>query len=66
MKRNLNLTDRIWRLLLALICLALALWQNSWLIAAIGMFILVEVVFSWCIIYQMVGKNNCPIDQKKP
>jgi hypothetical protein len=65
MKRNLSRTDRMWRLLLALTCLSLAIWQSSWLLAAIGTFILVEVGCSWCVIYQMMGKNNCPIDQKK-
>ncbi len=42
-KRNLNRTDKLWRLLLALICLILALWKNSWLLTAIGVFILAEV-----------------------
>ena len=66
MKRNLNRTDKLWRLLLALICLILALWQSSWLLTAIGVFILAEVMLSWCVIYQMIGKNNCPIDRKEP
>lgn len=64
MKKNIGTMDRILRFILACVLFALALWLKSWILAAIGLFTLYEAIFSWCILYQMIGKNSCPISKK--
>lgn len=65
MQKNIGTYDRLLRLALAVVLFALALWLNSWILAALGVFTLYEAVASWCVLYQLIGKNTCPIDSKK-
>jgi len=67
-KENINATGRILRFIIALFLFGLAYWYHSWILAAFGVFTLVEVYFSWCVFYQIMGWNSCPIshDDKKP
>ncbi|MBA3721635.1 MAG: DUF2892 domain-containing protein [Parachlamydiaceae bacterium] len=65
MKKNINSFGRILRLFLALVIFLYAWWQNSWIAFAIGVFVIFEALMSWCIIYQILGKNSCPIDKRK-
>ena len=65
-KKNLNDTGRIIRLLIAVLLFAYAIWQHSWIAAAFGVFTLAEAYLSWCVIYQLLGWNSCPIDKRKP
>lgn len=64
MKKNIGKTDRLLRLALALIVLAFAGWQGSWIALVIGLFILYEALAGWCVIYQLIGKNTCPISKE--
>lgn len=63
MNRNIGTRDRILRLAIALVLLGYACWYHSWLAAVVGFFTLYEAVAGWCILYQLLGKNSCPINQ---
>jgi hypothetical protein len=60
MKKNIGKPDRILRLIVGLILLALAYWNMSWILLLAGIFTLFEALMSWCILYQILGKNSCP------
>ncbi|HEY4832329.1 MAG TPA: DUF2892 domain-containing protein [Waddliaceae bacterium] len=64
MKKNIGTKDRFIRLSLALILLMLAWLSHSWIILAVGLFVLYEAAASWCIYYQLTGKNTCSINKK--
>jgi len=65
MKKNIGSKDRFIRLGLAFILIACSIWKGSWLLLIFGVFTLLEAFFSWCILYQILGKNSCPINRKK-
>jgi hypothetical protein len=60
MKKNMNAFDRWVRLAIALLLFAVAYAKGSWILLLAGGFVLFEAVFSWCIVYQILGKNSCP------
>lgn len=62
MKKNIGTNDRILRLLIGLLLLAFAWWQSSWIALAFAIFTFYEALSSWCVFYQLIGKNSCPID----
>ena len=64
MKKNIGKNDRILRFILACFFFGLALWSKSWILAAIGLFTLYEALASWCVLYQLIGKNTCPIHKE--
>lgn len=64
-KRNIDTKGRLIRLTIALLLLAYALWQKSWIALAFSLFTFVEVAFSWCAFYQLFGWNSCPIPKPK-
>lgn len=59
-KPNLGARDRFIRSLITVGLAMLAIWLNSWLIALVVLFTLFESMTSWCIFYQILGKNSCP------
>lgn len=61
MKKNLNVTDRISRLLIAIALLAFAVWQHSWVVFFASLFVFFEAAAGWCILYALTGKSSCPI-----
>jgi hypothetical protein len=63
MKKNIGATDRILRALLALLLLALAYAYSSLIALILGLFTLYEACASWCILYQLLGKNSCKISK---
>lgn len=65
MKKNIGKIDRLGRLLIAVLLLLYALWQLSFLAAAFGLFTLYEALAGWCIFYQLIGKNTCPVNKEK-
>jgi hypothetical protein len=67
-KENIDNTGRVLRLIIAIVLFILAIWQHSWILAAFGVFTLIEAYFSWCVFYQLMGWNSCPIpkDKTKP
>jgi hypothetical protein len=60
MKKNIGKPDRILRLIVGLILLAMAYWNMSWILLLAALFTLFEALMSWCILYQILGKNSCP------
>jgi hypothetical protein len=64
MKKNIGFTDRMIRLAISVAFFGLAWWYSSWILLAIALFTLYEAVAGWCALYQILGKNSCPIDRK--
>lgn len=64
MKRNLDNTGRILRLIIALLLLAYAWWNSSWIALAFALFTFYEAFAGWCVLFQLLGKSSCPIDKK--
>lgn len=64
MQKNIGTTDRMLRLAIALILLYLAWYLSSAIFLLLGLFTLYEAFAGWCVLYQMLGKNTCPIDKR--
>lgn len=64
MKKNIGKKDRLFRLAIAIALLIYAFIQKSpW--AFLGsLFVFFEAAMSWCIFYQLIGKNSCPLDKR--
>jgi hypothetical protein len=61
MKKNIGTTDRIIRIVLALVLFFFA-WQfQSVLLLLGGVFCLYEALISWCAFYALMGRNTCPL-----
>ena len=65
MKKNIGKLDRLLRLTMAFVLFGLAFWLKSWILTALGLFTLYEALAGWCVLYQITGKNTCPIDLEK-
>ena len=65
LKPNIALKGRILRFSVALLLLAFAIWKHSLIALIASLFTFFEACFSWCIVYQLLGKNECPINRKK-
>ena len=67
MKKNIGTFDRILRLAIGVILLAVALavitilWLKIILII-FALFCVYEALASWCLFYQLIGRNTCPIE----
>ncbi len=61
---NINTPGRVIRFLFALLLLGLAYWRGSWILLAAAAFVFFESLMSWCVVYQILGKNSCPIKKK--
>ncbi|MBA2369372.1 MAG: DUF2892 domain-containing protein [Candidatus Protochlamydia sp.] len=66
MTRNIGTKDRLIRLAIAMALLVLAWEVNSWIALFFALFTLFEVFSSWCILYQFIGKNSCPVVRATP
>lgn len=64
MKKNLDLSGRLLRLGLSLVLFILAYSSHSAVLLLAAMFTLYEAMASWCIVYQLLGINHCPLDKK--
>lgn len=62
LKKNLDRSGRIFRFVIATLLLIFAIWQKSWVILMISLFVFFEAFMSWCVMYQLLGKSSCPID----
>jgi len=65
MKQNIGTADRIFRLSLGILLLVYAWWQGSWIALALALFTFYEALAGWCLFYQLIGKNSCPINRDK-
>lgn len=64
MQKNIGTSDRIVRFILALAFFTLAYWQSSVVFLIVGLFTLYETLVGWCLFYQIIGKNTCPIKKE--
>ena len=64
MKKNIGTADRVLRFILACIFCMLAIIYKSWILAIVSLFTLYEAIASWCVFYQLIGKNSCPISKQ--
>lgn len=64
-QKNIDTQGRIIRTIMALLLLAFAIWQKSWIALLLSLFVFFESYMSWCVVYQLLGKNSCPIDTNK-
>lgn len=65
LKKNIGTTDRWIRFALAVLLLFYAYWQMSWIALVCSLFVFFESLMSWCVLYQILGKNSCPVKRKK-
>lgn len=64
LKKNLNRSGRIARLIFALVLFTASIYYHSLTLLFVGAFVLFEVLFSFCLFYHLMGINKCPIDKK--
>lgn len=38
--------------------------ESSWIALGLGLFALYEALASWCALYQLIGKNTCPLNKR--
>lgn len=62
-KENLGLFDRILRLTIGVLLLIYGYFHP--LAIPFGLFAIYEGLNSWCVLYQLMGINTCPIKRKK-
>ena len=67
MTKNIGTIDRIMRLVIGVVLVAVALFIVTvlWLkvvIILLALFTFYEALSSWCLFYQLIGKNTCPIE----
>jgi len=69
LQKNIGAPDRIMRFLIALVLSVAALRaQEMWMqiVLSLGvLFVLYEVISSWCLFYQLIGKNTCPVQKRQ-
>jgi branched-subunit amino acid transport protein AzlD len=59
-KKNIGNAGRLLRLAIAVLLFIYAYFAKSWVAFGFGIFTLFEALASWCILYQILGKNSCP------
>jgi hypothetical protein len=59
MKKNIGTGDRLLRLAFAILILIYAIVEKSILAGVVSLFVFFEVATSWCVLYQLIGKNSC-------
>ena len=65
MTPNIGINDRIARLIIGVVLISLALIYKSTFMALGGLFSIYEAVSSWCVFYQILGRNTCSIKNPK-
>jgi hypothetical protein len=65
MNKNIGRTDRYLRAIIGIVLLILAIYERSGLLGMFGLFFLFEAASSWCAFHQLIGRNTCPVGQRK-
>lgn len=60
MKKNIGIYDRIIRASIGIILLGYAWFAGSWIAFFLALFTFFEAFASWCLLYQLLGKDSCP------
>lgn len=61
MTKNIGSFDRLLRLTIGVVLIVAAILYRSSTLAIFGLFTLYEAVSSWCVLYQLIGRNTCPL-----
>lgn len=62
---NLDKNGKLLRLGIGCVLLGLSMYYNSIILLLVALFTFFEALFSWCVIYALLGKSSCPIDREK-
>lgn len=64
LQKNIGIQDRLIRLAIGIIFLAIAWWQWSWIFLICALFTFYEALVGWCALFQILGKNSCETQRK--
>lgn len=64
MNKNIGNKDKLMRLIIGICLLFAALYFKSGFLAIFGIFSIFEAISGWCVFYQIIGRNTCPIKNK--
>ncbi|MBS0634065.1 MAG: DUF2892 domain-containing protein [Verrucomicrobia bacterium] len=59
MKKNIGKKDRLIRAILSFLLFIAAWYTGSFIVLLIALFVLYEVLSSWCLVYYLIGKSTC-------
>ena len=59
-KKNIGMSGRLLRAAIGVALLGYAYFTGSWIAFGFAIFTLFEALASWCVLYQILGKNSCP------
>lgn len=62
--KNLGQRDRVIRGIISAVLFVAAFYTQSWILLLFGLFTLFETVMSWCVLYQLMGINTCPLKRE--
>lgn len=62
MIKNIGFSDRLFRFIIGIVLVGGAFLFKSTSLALIGLFTLYEAASSWCVLYQLIGRNTCPLN----
>lgn len=65
MIKNIGFLDRLLRLIIGMVLIGLAFFSKSTTLAIIGLLTLFEAASSWCVFYQLIGRNTCPLNDSR-
>jgi hypothetical protein len=63
--KNINTQGRVIRFCIGILLLIYAYLEMSWIALGFALFTFFESLMSWCVFYQLIGKNSCPV-KKRP
>jgi hypothetical protein len=66
--KNIGLTDRLIRIGIGAVLIILAFFSSGWFalfFSLLALFCFFEGMMSWCLFYQLIGKNSCPVEKNK-
>ncbi|MCE5294902.1 MAG: DUF2892 domain-containing protein [Chlamydiales bacterium] len=58
--KNISNKDRLLRAIFSFILFVGAYLTGSYIMLALALFCLYEAIYSWCVVYALLGKNSCP------
>lgn len=65
MKKNIGKIDRIIRFIFGIIAFVSVFFVTGLIfkviLIIIGLFCFYQAIVGWCLLYQLIGKNTCPI-----
>lgn len=66
LQKNIGTWGRWGRFAIGLLLLWLSHVEQSFVLLFFALFAFFESLMSWCVVYQLLGINRCPINSKKP